>query len=204
MFTSIESVSKGVDLAFKNPIIFVPAAAPIVVELIFDLAARLAFPWKYVLGVYYGPAILYPFLTGLISMIVGFLAGCMVIDMVNDALSNRLISFSKSLRVVINRIVDLAIAAIIAGILALTIILIPISFFIVTIAIVDDLDAVESAKHSLSFVLRNLGEVILFIVIVIIAVAICSIIPFIGFVLRWLAGVVFMASTVYFYKTLSA
>lgn len=123
----------------------------------------------------------------------------MVVDMANDALIGGRVNMSKSLNIVLGRIGTLIVAAIIAAILAITIILLPIAIFIPIIAIIERLDAIESTKRAFSFVSRNLGEVIIFIIIVIVVSIILAFIPIIGRALIWLANVIFTVAAVDLY-----
>jgi len=49
---STESIIKGFDVATKNPVIFVPAVAPLVIHLLFVILAYVVFPVRYTLSVY--------------------------------------------------------------------------------------------------------------------------------------------------------
>ena len=78
------------------------------------------------------------------------------------------------------------------------VILIPIALFIITIAIVEKTDAVESTKRAFSFVAKNLVEVLAFIIIAIVIWALLDLgfafIPvigaYLGAIVVWLAGTV--------------
>ncbi|MEM2739473.1 MAG: hypothetical protein QXQ29_01550 [Candidatus Bathyarchaeia archaeon] len=130
--------------------------------------------------------------------------------MANDAISSRPIDLRRSLNLVMSRIGVLIIVAIIAALCSITIILLPIGIFIVVIAITEELNAIESTKRAFDFVIKNLGDVIIFILIVIVVGAIFSygfsiipiIGPYIGSIISWFLNAVFTASAVYFYLSL--
>ncbi|MEM1559330.1 MAG: hypothetical protein QW374_03280 [Candidatus Bathyarchaeia archaeon] len=207
MSKSIEAISKGIDISVKNPVLFAPFIIPIIVHLFFDALAYI-FPIRY-----YHFETPNPFISlfgSLIAAILGFIVGCMLVDMANDVINNRPLDLRRSLNLVISRIAVLIIVAIIAALCSITVILLPVGIFIVVIAITERLNAVESVKRAFDFVIKNLGEVIIFILLVIVASAVFSygfsiipiIGPYIGSIVSWLLNAVFTVSAVYFYLSL--
>lgn len=194
---STEALSKGIDTSIKNPSLFIPSLAPIVVQLFFLLLAYVVFPWIVWIGYF-------------IASIIGFIAFCMIVDMANDVINGRLMNLKKSMDLVIGRLGTLILAAIISAVCFITFILIPVALFIITIAIIEGTDAIESTKRSFDFVIKNLGEVIVFILIVILAAIILGIgfsfIPvvgaYIGAIASWFLNVVFTVMAVHFYLSL--
>jgi hypothetical protein len=160
---STEALPKGFDSSIKNPILFIPSLAPIVIQLLFLLLAYVVFPIQYNIFVY--SAVL-PWLIWagyFIAALVGFVASCMVVDMINDKTNEQKIDLNKSFSVVTKRLGTLIIAAIIAAICFITFVLIPVALFIITITMVEGTDAIESTKRAVDFVIKNLGEVIVFL-----------------------------------------
>jgi len=210
---STEALSNGFSISTKNPSLFVPSLAPMVVQLFFLILAYVVFPVRY--GLY---PILYweapnPWLVWggyFIAAIVGFIASCMVVDMANDTINGRPMDLKKSMNLVMGKLGTLILAAIISAVFFITFVLIPVALFIITIAIIEGTDAIESTKRSFDFVIKNLGEVIVFIIIII-AVAIVlgigfAFIPvvgaYIGAVVSWILNVVFTVASVHFYLSL--
>jgi hypothetical protein len=211
---STDALSKGIDTSTKNPLLFVPALAPIVVHLLFLVLAYVVFPYRYRFFTYVSDVIApNPLLVWggyFIAAILGFMASCMVVDMANDSINGQPVDLNKSLNVVMGRLGSLILAAIIAAVCFITFFLIPVAMFILTIAIIEKTDAIESTKRAIDFVLKNLGEVIVFIIIVVIAWIVLSVgfalIPFIGAylgsVISWLLNVVLTVASVHFYLSL--
>lgn len=210
---STEALSKGVDSSIKNPILFIPSLAPIIIQLLFLLLAYVVFPIQYDIFGFVSAVLPNPWLIWagyFIAALVGFIASCMVVDMINDKINNHQMNLNKSFGVVMNRLGALIIAAIIAAICFITFVLIPVALFIITITMVEGTDAIDSTKKAIDFVIKNLGEVIVFLIIVIVANIILSfgfgLIPFvgayIGAIINWIAGVVFTVSSVHFYLAL--
>lgn len=211
---STEALSNGVDTSTKNPILFVPALVPILIQLVFLFLAYVVFPTRYsyfpFVSEVVAPNALLIWGGYFIAAILGFMASCMIVDMANDKISGRPIDLNKSLNVVTGRLDSLILAAIISAVCFITFFLIPIALFIIAIAIIEKTDAIESTRRSFDFVIKNLEEVIVFIIIVIVAWIILNIgfsfIPFIGAyagaVISWLLNVVLTVASVHFYLSL--
>jgi len=210
---STESLSNGINTSTKNPGLFIPSLAPIVVQLLFLILAYVVFPIRY--GVY--PIIYWevpnPWLIWggyFIASIVGFIASCMIVDMANDIINGHPMNMKKSIDLVTGKMGTLILVAIISAICFITFVLIPVALFIITIAIVEGTDAIESTKRSFDFVFKNLGEVIIFMIIVIVVWIVLGVgfalIPvvgtYIGAVVSWILNVVFTVASVHFYLSL--
>lgn len=217
MSKSTESISKGVEIFMKNPSFLVLALAPLMIHLLFLLLAYVVFPMK---TVGFGwPARVYEVLIPnpeliwvgyFVASIVGFMASCVVVDMANDILNRRVANLNKSLNAITSRLGDLIVAAVIAAVCFVTVVLIPVALFLVAITIITGKDAIESTKKTFSFVVENLGEVVLFLIIVIVLSIVFffafGFIPvvgvYLGSVFQWLVNVVFTVAATYFYLTL--
>ncbi len=213
MSKSIESISKGIDTSTKNPGLFVPALAPLAIQLLFLILAYAVFPYQALelhglsLRTVYYPNIWISLAGSLIAAIIGFIASCMIVDMANDVINGRPMNLKKSMDLVIGRFGTLIVAAIISAVCYITIILIPVALFIIAIAIIEGTDAIESTKSAFDFVVKNLGEVIVYIIVVIVTNIVLAIgiglIPvvgvYIGNVASWIINVIFTVASVHFY-----
>jgi hypothetical protein len=194
-----ESISKGFDISLKNPTLFLPALAPIIIGIIFDIIALFTFWYVLLVG-------------SLIAYIVGAVACFIIVDMANDILNNRPADLTKSLNAVLGRFGTLILAAIIAAIFSITIILLPIALFLITITVVDNVDALEGTKRSFDFALNNLKETVIFMIIVVVVQIIFSVVlslipivgPFLASIISWCLIVIFLVASVRFYLTLRA
>lgn len=191
-------------MVLKNPIILVPSLIPMVIALLFEFLARWVFAQQYIIygAIISTPNIMLLTLGSFIAGILGFIAECMVIDMANDVFSQRKPDLSKSFRLVMDRIATLIVLAIIAAILTVIIIGIPIAYFLAIVAIVEGVGVGESLSRAVSFVSKNLGSVIVFIIIVIVVVIILSLIPVVGSILNWIASITFTVAAVNLYISL--
>lgn len=211
-----EAISKGFDISTKNFGLFIPSLGPIVIHLIFLILAYVVFPYKYQFGFYpfiYEIVVPNPYLIWggyFIASIIGFIAFCIIVDMANDIINGRRMDMNKSMKAVTGRLGTLLIASIISAIFFLLFFLIPFALFIVVIAIIEGTDAIESTKRSFDFVIKNIGEVIVFLIIVIAISLILgigfSLIPvvgaYIGAIISWLVEVIFIVSAVHLYLSL--
>jgi len=189
-----------------------------VVQLVFLILAYIVFPyrglaWDWVNLRFYEVTYPNPWIVWggyFIAAIVGFITSCMVVDMANDTINGRPIDLKKSMNLVMGKLGTLILAAIISAVCFITFVLIPVALFIITIAIIEGTDAIESTKRSFDFVIKNLGEVIVFIIIVVVVLIISwvgfAFIPvvgaYIGAVVGWILIVVFVVASVHFYLSL--
>jgi hypothetical protein len=175
-----------------------------VIALLFEFLARWVFAQQYIIygAIISTPNIMLLTLGSFIAGILGFIAECMVIDMANDVFSQRKPDLSRSFRLVMDRIATLIALAIIAAILTVIIIGIPIAYFLAIVAIVEGVGVGESLSRAVSFVSKNLGSVIVFIIIVIVVVIILSLIPVVGSILNWIASITFTVAAVNLYISL--
>lgn len=215
---STEALSNSFNTTKKNPQLFIPTLAPIVIHIIFLILAYVVFPIRFVTwGVYgfYEMSAPNPWISWLgyfIASIVGFIAGCVIVDMANDVISGRQMDLKKSFNLVSSKLGTLILAALISAVCFITFVLIPIALFIITIAIIEGTDAIESTKRSFDFVIKNIAEVIVFIIIVIVIWIIFSVafayIPvvgaYIGSVISWILDAIFIVASVHFYLSLRA
>lgn len=213
MSKAIESILKGPEIVIKNTILLVPYAVPIIVQLFFGVLAGLL-PERYIVETYIvvAPNPYISFLGYLIASILGFIAACMLVDMANNIIKNRPVDLKGSLNLVISRISTLIIVAIIAALCAITILLLPVAIFIVVVVMIEGAGAIEGAMKTFNFVVKNLGEVLIYIIIVIIVGAIFTfgfsmipvVGPYISTIITWLINAMFTVSAVHLYLSLTS
>jgi uncharacterized membrane protein len=222
MSKSIQAIKDAFNLCLKRPILFLPALAPIIIQVLFQVLGIVVFPATVTVGGFSYPGIEIPGVTvatpntalillgNFLAALVGFIAICMIVDMANDVSNGGTANLNKSLSFVMGKLGTLIIAAIIAAVCIFTFVLIPVALFIAAIAIIERTDAIESTKRSFRFVARNLGEVIVFIILVIIISAVLGVgfafIPvvgsYLGSVLNWVLTVVWAVAALIFYLSL--
>lgn len=212
MSKSTESISEGINTSTKNPILFVPSLAPMVIQLLFFILAYEVFYYE---GLAWDWLVKYPnpwLVWGgyFIASIVGFIASCMIVDMANDVINGRPMDMKKSMNLVMGKLGTLILAAIISAVCFITFVLIPVALFIITIAMIEGTDAIESTKKAFDFVIKNIGEVIVFLITVIVISIIISlgfsfipvVGPYLAAIISWIVNVIFTVASVYFYLAL--
>jgi len=221
MSKSTQAIKEAFNLCLKQPILFLPALAPIIIQVIFQalsnvFAVTITEPGYIIGGVTfpgYSYSVANPWLAwggSFLAAIVGFVAICMIVDMANDVSKGKTANLNKSLSYVMGKLGTLIIAAIIAGICIFTVILIPVGLFIAVIAIIEGTDAIESTKRSFSFFKRYIAEIIVFLILIIIISAILGfgfglipvVGPYLGSILSWGLNVVWTAAALSFYLSL--
>jgi len=85
--------------------------------------------------------------------------------------------FKRAWEKVVAMITTLILAAIIAAIFSITIILIPVALFMMSVVIVDEVGVGETVRRAFNFVLSNLKEVLVIIIILIVIGIIAYAIP---------------------------
>lgn len=214
----MHSILRGLDILVKNPAVFIPSIAPLLVHSLFIALAYIVFPVKYYAfnpypyPHYYEVTSPNPWLSGtgyFLASIIGFLANCVVVDMANDIVSGHSADLVKSVNLIASRIGILLLVALVSAICYITIILIPVALFIVVVAVIENKGVLESLKGTMEFTVRNLNEVVVFAVIVIVASIIfnlVSLIPsigaYLGSIIAWVSSIVFTVASVQLYLAL--
>ena len=195
---SVIAISKGVNTVTKNLLLFVPPIFLLVIELLFQLTVSVV------------PNIWLVWVGRFIVGFIGFMTYCIVVDMTNDTINGKPLNLNKSLKVIMRRLPELILVAIVAVLCALTILLIPLAYFIRTITIIEKTDTNQTISKSVNFVRNNLGDVLVFVIITMLAsflfTFVFSLIPFfgtyVGDLLNLLVNVVFTAASVHLYTSL--
>lgn len=193
---SVMAISNGVDTVTRNLLLFVPSIVLLVIELLFQFSISLVpniwlvWPGRFIVG------------------FIGFIIYCIVVDMTNDSINGNPVDLKKSLNVIVSRLPELILVAIVAVLCALTILLIPLAFFIRTITIIEKTDTNQTISKSVDFVRNNLGDVLVFVLITILVsfLFVFSLIPFVGTyigdLLNLVVNVVFTTASVHLYTSL--
>lgn len=216
MSKSTESISQGINTSTKNPTLFLPSLVPMIIQLLFLILAYEVFYSEGLVWDWLGLRLVKfpnPWLIWggyFIASIVGFITSCMIVDMANDVINGRPMDLKKSMSLVMGKLGTLILAAIISAVCFITFVLIPVALFIITIAIIDGTDAIESTKKAFVFVINNIGEVIVFLILVIVISIVINlgfafipvVGPYLAAILSWIVNVVFTVASVYFYLTL--
>ena len=185
---AVEHLSIAFNLAMAKPMVFVPAILGSIISSLIGLASSAfvgasGWPW-WSGGAFIGPArpglagagILFGIVGAAISYVLGFAS----IDMSRDAYVNEPLDLMRSVNYVLGRLGTFIIASVVGAIMAITIILIPVVLFMFVIIVVDDTGIGSSISRAFSAIGRDLGDVILVIIVAIVGSAILGFVPLIG------------------------
>jgi hypothetical protein len=184
----VEHLSIAFNLAMAKPMIFVPAILGSVISSLIGLASSAfvgasRWPW-WSGGAFMGPAgpglMGAGVLFGIVGAAVSYVLGFASIDMSREAYVNEPLDLMGSVNYVLGRLGTFIIASIVGAIMAITIILIPVVLFMFVIIVVDDTGIGSAISRAFSAIGRDLGDVILVIIVAIVGSAILGFVPLIG------------------------
>jgi hypothetical protein len=128
----------------------------------------------------YVPVVLIGSLISILGAVVSFILNFAATDMARDAYSNEQLDLGKSFSYAAGRIVTFFLASIVAGILSITIILIPIALLMMVIIVVDETGIVDALSQSFTVLGRDLGDIIVILIVAIIGYAVLGWVPLVG------------------------
>jgi hypothetical protein len=161
---AIEHLQIGYNIALNQPIVFLPS---IISGLLGILVGYL--PWDFGFST---------LLIGMVASIVSFILGFASTDMSRDAYLKQPLDLGKSVNYVVGRFFEFFIAAIVGGILSLTIILIPVVIFMFVIMVLDETQLWDSFSSALDVIRSDLGDVIAILILSIVASLVVGYVPF--------------------------
>ena len=116
----------------------------------------------------------------IIGAVVSFILNFAAIDMARDAYFEQTLDLGRSFNYASGRIITFLIASIVAGILSITIILIPAAILMMVIIVIDETGITDALSQSFGVLGRDLGDVIIILIVAIIGSAILGWVPLIG------------------------
>jgi hypothetical protein len=128
----------------------------------------------------YVPVVFIGSLISIIGAVVSFILNFATIDMARDAYTDEPLDLGRSFNYAMGRIVTFFVASIVAGILSITIILIPVAILMMVIIVMDETGIVDALGQSFGVLGRDLGDIIVILVVAIIGYAILGWVPLIG------------------------
>jgi hypothetical protein len=128
----------------------------------------------------YVPVIFIGSLISIIGAVVSFILNFATIDMARDAYTDEALDLGRSFNYAAGRIGTFFIASIVAGILSITIVLIPVAILMMVIIVMDETGIVDALSQSFGVLGRDMGDIIVILVVAIIGYAILGWVPLIG------------------------
>lgn len=168
----------GVQLASTKPMVFVPALLGSLVSIFISILT-FSFDWQ-VWGGWLGVSLLF----SLVGFIVSYILYFASIDMSRDAYFNSPLNLMESINYVLRRVGTLIVASIVGAIMSITIILIPAALLMFVIMVVDESGIGDSLSKAFSVLTRELGDILILIIISILGSIVLGFIPYIGSLLQ--------------------
>jgi len=170
MSIAIDSLSYALDTISRYPKILFPLIAPFTVHLLMT-AAKLGF------------------IGGLVVSLISFIAYAVIIQCLIFIIEGKTVDLKYAWKTIHGRLDDIIVTSLLATLLALTVILIPAALFAIVIAVVDKERPVRSILKSFMFIIDNLKDVVVLVLIAIIVAALATvlgtIIPWFGFIVYY-------------------
>jgi hypothetical protein len=166
--SATEHLKIAVEVARSQPMVFVPA----IISGIINMVISQSIHW----GQMYGTmGLVLNIISGIISFIFSFAS----LDMSRDAYGRQPLDLSSSINYVIGRFVPLVIAAIVGAVMSITIILIPVVIIMNVIIVLDETTFTDAISKSFKVLGKELGDVILIIIVTIVGAIVLAFVPFI-------------------------
>ena len=173
---AIEHLKKGYTVALNQPIVFLPS---IIAGLLGILVGYLPGNIGY-----------NTLLIGLVSSTISFILGFASTDMSRDAYFNQPLELGRSVNYIVGRFFEFLVAAIVGGLLSITIILIPVVIFMFVIMVLDETSMWDSFSSALDVIRSDIGDVLVILLISIVASAVVGYVPYICNLLEAMINVV--------------
>ena len=170
-----DHLSLGFNLSLAKPMVF----APVIIGGLISSAIRV---WgrQPLSQSGFVPVVFIGSLISIIGAVVSFILNFATIDMARDAYTDEPLDLGRSFSYAAGRIVTFFVASIVAGILSITIILIPVAILMMVIIVMDETGIVDALGQSFGVLGRDLGDIIVILVVAIIGYAILGWVPLIG------------------------
>lgn len=170
-----DHLSLGFNLALAKPMVF----APVIIGGLISSAIRV---WgrQPLSQSGFVPVVLIGSLISIVGAVVSFILNFATIDMARDAYMDEPLDLGRSFSYAAGRIVTFFIASIVAGILSITIILIPVAILMMVIIVMDETGIVDALGRAFGVLGKDLGDIIVILIVAIIGYAILGWVPLIG------------------------
>lgn len=155
-------ISLGFNLALAKPMVFVPALLGGVISFVVERSGQ-----TFVLGVF----------LSILGVIITFLLNFASLDLSRDALVGDPLDLGKSMDYVMSRIVTFMVAAVVGGLLSITVILIPVAILMFVIIVMDETDIGDAISRAFGVISYNLGDLLVIFVFSIIGHIIIAFVP---------------------------
>ena len=170
-----DHLSLGINLSLAKPMVF----APVIIGGLISSAIRV---WgrQPLSQSGYVPVVFIGSLISIVGAVVSFILNFAAIDMARDAYMDEPLDLGRSFNYAMGRIVTFFVASIVAGILSITIIFIPVAILMMVIIVMDETSITDALGQSFGVLGKDLGDIIVILIVAIIGYALLGWVPLIG------------------------
>lgn len=162
-------------IATEKPLIFAPVVISGLISVVIDNIWGTPF-----LQSGFSPILFFAGIISLVGSIINYLLNFASIDMSRDAYMGEPLDLMDSVNYVVSRIGTFFVASILGAVMAITIILIPAVVFMFVIIVMDETSIGVAVSRSFSVLSRDLGDIILILIIAIVGSAVLGFVPLIS------------------------
>ena len=170
-----DHLSLGFNIAMANPIIFAPVIIGGLISSAISVWGRQPLSQS---G--FVPVVFIGSLISIVGAVVSFILNFAAIDMARDAYTNEPLDMGRSFNYAAGRILTFFMASIVAGILSITIILIPVAILMMVIIVVEETGIVDALGLAFGVLSRDIGDIIVILLVAVIGYAVLGWVPLIG------------------------
>jgi len=170
-----DHLSLGFNISLAKPMVFAPVIIGGLISSAISVWGRQPLSQS---G--YVPVVFIGSLISIVGAVVSFILNFAAIDMARDAYTNEPLDLGRSFSYASGRIGTFFLASIVAGILSITIILIPVAILMMVIIVVDETGIVDALSQSLGVLGRDLGDIIVILLVAVIGYAVLGWVPLVG------------------------
>ncbi len=163
----VEHLTVGFNVAASQPMVFVPAVLAGVIGALIH--------WTTMGSIGYTSALL-----SIAASIIAFILNFASLDMSRDAYREEALDLGESVNYVTGRILDFIVAAVVGGLMSVTVILIPVVILMFVIMVMDETGITDAVSKSLDVLRADLGDVLLILLVSIIGSFVISYVPFVS------------------------
>jgi hypothetical protein len=181
-------LTTGFRLARDKPMVFAPALIGGIISILLSWGSPETYGWQPWQG-WMGSSVndpgvsslfLFAGLISLIGSVIKFILNFASIDMSRDAYLDEPLDLMGSINYVLGRILPFILASIIGAIMSITIILIPVVIIMFVIMVIDETGIGDSISKAFKVLTRDLGDIIVILVVAIVGSIVLGLVPFIS------------------------
>jgi hypothetical protein len=182
---AMDHLSLAFNLAIARPMVFAPVVLGGIISIILDnFWGRTPDP------VGFAPFLFFVSIVSIVASVITFLLNFATIDMARDAYMDQPLDLGRSFNYALSRIVTFFVASIVRVIMSITLILIPVASLMTVIIVMDETGIMNAISQAFSVLSRDLGDVIVIIIISIVGYVLLSWAPMLGGLLTASFGVI--------------